>query len=72
MIPRNFIFLVKTKDPDISIRGDPVGFLEKKIGFQNNLFFKKIKRKAKITKHDKKKSDKDEIGNILLIYQSIT
>ena len=43
----------------------------KKIEFQNNWLQEQAKNtdakfKAKITKHDKKKNDKDEIGNILL------
>ena len=46
-------------------------FLKKKIGFQNDLLKEKSKDtevsfKVKITKHGKKKNDKDKIGNIML------
>jgi hypothetical protein len=47
-------------------------FLKKKIGFQNDLLKEKSKDtelsfKVKITKHGKKKNDKDEIGKLEIL-----
>jgi hypothetical protein len=59
---------ISEEDPDISIRG--IRFISEIFFF----FFIKISKdtetlfKAKITKHGKKKNDKDNIGNILLKY----
>ena len=61
-------------DPEIPRKGVGAIFFRIKSRFQNNFFFffRKINTeayfKAKITKHGKKKNDKDKIGSILLKY----
>ena len=63
----NVASCISEADPDISIRG--IRFISETIFFYRNIKrYRDVIQRENYTRHGKKKTDKDETGNILLKY----